>query len=171
MRATQAHRHDLARFFLGSHAVGLLALAALLLNVTNDAFGYVAIQNDIEEEVLIVNHYKEKMLAAPRTLPSEDDQKLADNIASRPTAIGFFGYSFYKDNADSLTLLSVDGVQPDEATVESAEYLLSRPLYLYTTQIHHAGKAAVLQRSCRTTSTTSTSRLARSAISRSARMR
>jgi phosphate transport system permease protein len=122
-------------FFLAATLVGLLALAALLANVTNDAFGYVAIQNDIDEEVLIVNHYKEKMLAAPRTLPSEDDQKLADNIASRPTAIGFFGYSFYKDNADSLKLLSVDGVQPDEATVESAQYLLSRPLYLYSTQL------------------------------------
>ena len=115
--------------------IGIIALAALILDVTNDAFGYVAIQNDIEEEVLIVNHYKEKMLAAPRTLPSEDDQKLADNIASRPTAIGFFGYSFYKDNADALTLLSVDGVKPDLATVESAEYLLARPLYLYTTDI------------------------------------
>ncbi len=97
--------------FFAATLIGIIALAALILDVTNDAFGYIAIQNDIEEEVLIVNHYKEKMLSAPRTLPSEDDQKLADNIASRPTAIGFFGYSFYKDNADSLTLLSVDGVQ------------------------------------------------------------
>ncbi len=121
--------------FFAATLIGIIALAALILDVTNDAFGYIALQNDIEEEVLIVNHYKEKMLSAPRTLPSEDDQKLANNIASRPTAIGFFGYSFYKDNADSLTLLSVDGVQPDPATVESAEYLLARPLYLYTTDI------------------------------------
>ena len=75
--------------FFAATLIGIIALAALILDVTNDAFGYIAIQNDIEEEVLIVNHYKEKMLSAPRTLPSEDDQKLADNIASRPTAIGF----------------------------------------------------------------------------------
>jgi len=61
-------------FFLAATLVGLLALAALLANVTNDAFGYVAIRNDIDEEVLIVNHYKQKMLEAPGTTLAEQPQ-------------------------------------------------------------------------------------------------
>ncbi len=120
--------------FLAATLVGLLALAALLIDVIDDAFGYIAIQNKVPEIALVVNHYKDKMLSAPRTLSSEDDQKLVDGLAGRPTAVGFFGYSYYKNNADRLKLVSVDGVQPDVATVESGDYALARPLYLYTTE-------------------------------------
>jgi phosphate transport system substrate-binding protein len=120
--------------FFAATLIGIIALVALLLDVANDAFGYVAIQNAIDEEALIVQHYKDQMLNAPRTLASEDDQKLAENIAKRPTAVGFFGYAFYKNNADQLTLLSVDGVQPNATTVESGEYPLARPLFIYSTQ-------------------------------------
>ena len=91
--------------FFAATLVGIIALVALLLDVANDAFGYVALQNTIDEEVLVVNHYKNTMLAAPRTLASEDDQKLADNVANRPTAIGFFGYSYYKNNAIILLII------------------------------------------------------------------
>lgn len=120
--------------FFAATLLGIIALVALLADVVNDAFGYVAIQNAIDEEVLVLQHYKDQMLNAPRTLASEDDQKLAENIGKRPTAIGFFGYAFYKNNAETLTLLPVDGVQPNETTVESGEYPLARPLFVYSTQ-------------------------------------
>lgn len=120
--------------FFAATLVGIIALAALLVDVIDDAFGYVAIQSKAPEAALITNHFKQQVLAAPRTLTSEDDQVLVDGIASRPTAIGFFGYAFYQNNADKLALVAVDGVQPDEASVESGEYLLSRPLFIYTTQ-------------------------------------
>ncbi len=118
--------------FFAATLVGILALAALLIDVINDAFGYIAIQSNIPETTLVVNYNKQRMLNAPRTLASENDQALADGIGARPTAVGFFGYSFYQNNADNLTLLAVDGVQPDEATVESGEYLLARPLFVYS---------------------------------------
>ncbi len=120
--------------FFAATLVGILALAALLIDVIDDAFGYVAIQSKVPETVLVTQHFKQQMLNAPRTLTSEDDQVLVDGIATRSNAIGFFGYSFYQNNADKLALVAVDGVQPDETTVESGEYLLARPLFLYTTQ-------------------------------------
>ncbi len=120
--------------FFAATLVGILALVALLIDVIDDAFGYVAIQSKVPETVLVTQHFKQQMLDAPRTLTSEDDQVLVDGIAARSNAIGFFGYSFYQNNADKLTLVAVDGVQPDETSVESGEYLLSRPLFIYTTQ-------------------------------------
>jgi phosphate transport system permease protein len=120
--------------FFAATLVGIIALAALLIDVIDDAFGYVAIQSKVPETVLVTQHFKQQMLDAPRTLTSEDDQVLVDGIAARSNAIGFFGYSFYQNNADKLSLVAVDGVQPDETSVESGEYLLARPLFLYTTQ-------------------------------------
>ncbi len=120
--------------FLLSTTVGVVALSALLLNIGNDAFGYVAIQNKIDPETLLLKHYKEQMLAAPRQVTSEDDEKLAAGVAARPMAIGFFGYAYYQEHADELKLVPVDGISPSAASVESGEYLLSRPLYLYSTQ-------------------------------------
>ncbi len=121
-------------FFFAATLVGVLALVALLADIVNDAFGYVAIQRKVTEEVLVVNHFKQQMLAAPRTLASEDDQVLADNIADRPTAIGFFGYAYYQDNQGALKLVPVDGVQPDAASVASGAYPLARPLFVYTAE-------------------------------------
>ena len=129
--------------FFAATLVGILALAALLTDVINDTFGYVAIQSTLPETTLVTDYNKERMLNAPRTLASEDDQLLAQNIGARPTAIGFFGYRFYQNNAESLTLLSLDGVQPDEQTVESGEYLLARPLFVYTSNAIIAEKNQV----------------------------
>jgi len=120
--------------FWGATLIGVVILVVLLLDITNDAFGYVALQNKVDPETLVVNYYKNKMLAAPHTLASEDDQVLASNVAKRPTAIGFFGYAFYDEHADELRLQPVDGVAPSAATVESGAYGLARPLFIYTTQ-------------------------------------
>jgi len=44
-----------SRLFQISTGVGIVALVALLLNITNSAFGYVAIQNKIDPESLAIN--------------------------------------------------------------------------------------------------------------------
>jgi phosphate transport system permease protein len=120
--------------FFAATLIGIVALVTLVADVANDAFGYIAVQSRIPEEALVLNHFKEQVLAAPRTLSSEDDQVLVENIAARPTAIGFFGYAYYQNNANNLKLLPVDGVEPSEASVESGAYPLSRPLFVVTTQ-------------------------------------
>lgn len=119
------------RLFLSATVLGILILALLLLDVSNDAFGYVAVQNKIDPETLIDRFYKDQMLAMPRTLASEDDVALAEGIAARPGAIGFFGYGYYQAHAGQLHALAVDGVAP---AADADGYLLARPLFIYTSQ-------------------------------------
>jgi phosphate transport system substrate-binding protein len=72
------------------------------------------------------------ILAASNTQLSEDDNVLVQGIEGSPYAIGFFGYAYYAENSDKLNVLSVDGVTPTNETVDSNEYPLSRPLFLYS---------------------------------------
>ena len=62
---------------------------------------------------------------------SEDDNVLVQGVSGDDNALGYFGYSYYVNNRDALKLLSLDGVTPNEDTIRSGEYLLSRPLFIY----------------------------------------
>ncbi len=75
---------------------------------------------------------KEPILAAQNNNLSEDDNVLVQGVQGSPFAIGFFGYAYYEENADSLNILSIEGVTPSFETVESAEYPLARPLFIYS---------------------------------------
>jgi len=120
--------------FLLATVLGIVILAVLAVDVANNAFGYVAIQNRVDPETLIDEYYKNQILAMPRTLTSEEDEVLADGIAERPAAIGFFGYAYYQERAGTLRPLAVDGVVPSAESVAGGEYLLARPLFLYSSQ-------------------------------------
>jgi phosphate transport system substrate-binding protein len=62
---------------------------------------------------------------------SEDDNVLVQGVSGDQDALGYFGYSYYENNRDSLKALAVDGVEPSEESIRSGEYLLSRPLFIY----------------------------------------
>ena len=63
---------------------------------------------------------------------SEDDNVLVQGVQSDKNAIGFFGYAYYVANEDSLKAVSINGVEPNNETIESGEYKpLSRPLFTY----------------------------------------
>jgi phosphate transport system substrate-binding protein len=67
---------------------------------------------------------------------SEDDNVLVTGVREDQYSLGYFGYAYYSENADSLKLLGVDGgsgnIKPTEATVRDGSYApLSRPLYIY----------------------------------------
>ena len=62
---------------------------------------------------------------------SEDDNVLVQGVSGDENALGYFGYSYYENNRDSLEALAVDGVEPSEGSIRSGEYLLSRPLFIY----------------------------------------
>ncbi len=62
---------------------------------------------------------------------SEDDNVLVQGVAGDENALGYFGYSYYENNLDSLKALSLDGVEPTAETIRSGEYGLSRPLFIY----------------------------------------
>ncbi len=118
--------------FLAATMIGIIALAALLYNVITESFGFVAYQNEIDPDDLLLEYYKNQMLEAPRKVASEDDEELVEGLRRQPMAIGFFGYSYYARHRDDLRLISVDGVLPQADTVASGQYPLVRPLYIYT---------------------------------------
>ncbi len=72
------------------------------------------------------------ILAAANTQMSEDDNVLVQGVQGSPYAIGFFGFAYYQENADTLKVLSLNGVAPTAETAESGEYPISRPLFIYS---------------------------------------
>ncbi len=62
---------------------------------------------------------------------SEDDNVLVQGVGGNPNALGYFGFSYYENNQDTLKALAVDGVKPSADTIVSGEYPLSRPLFIY----------------------------------------
>ena len=80
----------------------------------------------------VLDNDKEKLLAAPNTELTEDDDYITQNIASRVNSIGFLGYAYYERNRDTLKVLSLEGIEPTAEVVENGNYLLARPLLIYS---------------------------------------
>jgi phosphate transport system substrate-binding protein len=67
---------------------------------------------------------------------SEDDNILVQGVEGSRGGLGYFGFSYYEENASRLNLVAVDAgagcVKPSKATVQAATYKpLSRPLFIY----------------------------------------
>ena len=67
---------------------------------------------------------------------SEDDNVLVQGVAGTKGAVGFFGYSYFEENADKLKALEIDGgggcVEPSTDTARDGSYTpLARPLFIY----------------------------------------
>ncbi len=71
-------------------------------------------------------------LAASNINQSENDNVLVQGVQSSPYAVGFFGYAYYQANAATLKALAIDGVLPTAQSTESGDYLLARPLFIYS---------------------------------------
>jgi phosphate transport system substrate-binding protein len=79
---------------------------------------------------------------------SEDDNVLVQGVAGTEGATGYFGYTYYEENADSLKALSIDDgngcVAPSAETAQTGEYTpLSRPLFVYVKNSAYNDNAAV----------------------------
>jgi phosphate transport system substrate-binding protein len=66
----------------------------------------------------------------------EDDNQTVTGVEGTPGGIGYFGYSFFQENADTLKAAEIDGgdgcVAPSEETVQDGSYTpLGRELYMY----------------------------------------
>ena len=67
---------------------------------------------------------------------SEDDNVLVQGVSGDQNGLGYFGFSYYEQNADALNLVSVDEgsgcVAPSAETIQDGSYSpLSRPLFMY----------------------------------------
>lgn len=81
---------------------------------------------------IVFNGNLQLILNAPNTEFTETDRELIRGISSNKYAIGFLSYANYRQNADSLKMLSIEGVKVDLETIENEEYFLTHPLFIYT---------------------------------------
>jgi phosphate transport system substrate-binding protein len=69
--------------------------------------------------------------------PSEDDNVIVQGVSGDENGLGYFGFSYYEQNADKLNLVGVGEsadscVKPSTETIQSGEYKpLSRPIFMY----------------------------------------
>lgn len=75
---------------------------------------------------------EEALLAVPGAQFSEDDNVLVQGVEGSKFAIGYFGYAYFAENSGALKAISVEGVEPTQATVDAGEYPLARPLFIYS---------------------------------------
>ena len=79
---------------------------------------------------------------------SEDDNILVQGVAGTEGSVGFFGYTYYEENSDSVKALAIDDgngcVEPSAETAQSGEYTpLARPLFIYVNNAKYAENEAV----------------------------
>ena len=68
--------------------------------------------------------------------PSEDDNVLVQGVSGDTGGLAYFGFSYYEENQDALSLVSVDDgsgcVAPSLETIQDGSYSpLARPLFMY----------------------------------------
>jgi phosphate transport system substrate-binding protein len=68
--------------------------------------------------------------------PSENDNTIVQGVQGSKGGLGYFGYSYFEQNSDTLTAVEIDGgdgcVAPSAATVADGTYTpLARPLFIY----------------------------------------
>ncbi|HYN75128.1 MAG TPA: PstS family phosphate ABC transporter substrate-binding protein [Candidatus Limnocylindria bacterium] len=68
--------------------------------------------------------------------PSEDDNITVQGVEGSKGALGYFGFTYYEENAEAITAVSIDNgagcVAPSPETAQDGTYApLSRPLFIY----------------------------------------
>jgi phosphate transport system substrate-binding protein len=79
---------------------------------------------------------------------SEDDNVLVQGVSGTEGATGYFGYTYFEENADKLKALAIDDgngcVEPSAETAQAGEYTpLARPLFIYVNNKSYTDNAAV----------------------------
>jgi phosphate transport system substrate-binding protein len=79
---------------------------------------------------------------------SEDDNVLVQGVSGSPNAIGYFGYTYYEENADALKAIEIDSgdgcVAPSaEAAADGTYTPLARPLFIYVANKAYDEKSQV----------------------------
>jgi phosphate binding protein len=75
---------------------------------------------------------EEALLAAPGAQFSEDDNVLVQGVEGSPYAIGYFGFAYFSENSGALKAVAVEGVEPNQTTVDDGSYPISLPLFIYS---------------------------------------
>ena len=75
---------------------------------------------------------------------------LVQGVAGTEGATGYFGYTYYEENADTLKALEIDNgdgcVAPSAETAQAGEYTpLARPLFIYVNNASYTDNEAVAE--------------------------
>ncbi len=62
---------------------------------------------------------------------SADDNVIVRAVQSAPGAMGYFGFTYYEENSDTLKAFKIDNIEPNAETITSGDYPLARPLFIY----------------------------------------
>ena len=70
---------------------------------------------------------------------SEDDNVIVQGVGGSPSALGYFGYTYFEENTDTLKAVEIDGgsgcVAPSAEAAQDGSYTpLSRPLFIYVSK-------------------------------------
>ena len=81
---------------------------------------------------------------------SEDDNVIVQGVSGSPNALGYFGFTYYEENADALKALEVDSgdgcVAPSAESAGDGSYTpLARPLFVYVANKSYAEKPQVAE--------------------------
>ncbi len=134
--------------FLAATVVGIIALLALLYNVIDDSFGYVAYQNKLEPQALVAEYYAGQGQAAPAGVIDAGEVRLeaapqADQIAmlkahisaGRLRALEAQQPLAERSSAELAALLTAEVIKPEiVATWSLAESLFARDRIAEKTQ-------------------------------------
>lgn len=79
---------------------------------------------------------------------SEDDNVIVQGVSGSPNAIGYFGYTYFEENAQTLKAIEIDSgkgcVAPNAQTAQDGSYApLSRPLFVYVSNKAYTEKPQV----------------------------
>jgi len=79
---------------------------------------------------------------------SEDDNVIVKGVGGSPNALGYFGYTYFEENSDTLKAVEVDNgdgcVAPSAETAQDGTYApLSRPLFIYVNKADYAKEKQV----------------------------
>lgn len=79
---------------------------------------------------------------------SEDDNVIVQGVAGTPGGSGYFGFTYFEENSDTLKAVSVDSgsgcVAPSAEAAQDGTYApLARPLFIYVSNKSYADKPQV----------------------------
>ncbi len=81
---------------------------------------------------------------------SEDDNVIVEGVANTAGALGYFGFTYFEENADTLKALEIDSgegcVSPSVESAQSGDYTpLARPLFIYVSDKSYTNKPAMTE--------------------------
>ena len=111
---------------------------------TRDAFVELVMEAGCEEFDTVTALDEEQMeqvcqrmrTDGPFVEAGENDNLIVQRLQADPSALGIFGYSFLYENQDTLNAVAIGGVKPNEETIASGDYGISRPLFFYIKNAH-----------------------------------